>query len=138
MKPIRNSFRFAVLVPALLLFAQACVILPAYDQQTVDRLEGTRTEVLKLYDTFTGSQFKEADAADIRQQLIDLQAYETNKGKSNQLMTVQIGKVIEMYDRHIEDRKTKGRWSATNKENKKELIAAAFEKAIETEQEKNR
>ncbi len=138
MKPIRNSYRIAVLIPALLLFLQACTILPAYDQATVDRLEATRTEVLKLYDTFTGSQVNDEEIAAVRQQLVDLQSYEADKGQANKLMTVQIGYVLEMFDRHVENRKEQGRWSATNKNNKKELIAAAFEQAVRTEQEKNR
>ncbi|WDT81830.1 MAG: hypothetical protein MPW14_08990 [Candidatus Manganitrophus sp.] len=60
------------------------------------------------------------------------------KGEKNRETARQIGLILEMFSRHIQERKNKGKWSEAQIQNRWENMEEAFDIAISTERLKNK
>jgi hypothetical protein len=132
--PGYSAFLFGTIVAALLLTLSQCG--PTRDTQTITQLESARDQVSGLYDTFTGTKIDEDRVAAVQSTLAGIRAYEESKGRGNTLMVQQVDQIQSMFERHLAERKSVSRWSGIHKNNKKELIGLAFQKAIASENEK--
>ena len=127
----------------LLLFLIICPMLlwncvTFYDQVTDQNLTELKSEVLALYDTFTGNSLNVEEIDAIKRSFVQILGYEKNKGKRNADTVRQIEIIQQMFEGHVDDRRSSGKWSTTHLNNQKENIAEAFDIAIQTENLKPR
>lgn len=112
--------------------------LSQYDINTDMTLSSLKTEVNALYETFTQDSVDLERIDAIRMELGELYENEKIKGPENIETTKQIKMIIEMFERHVEDRMSSGKWNETHLKNQKENISDAFDIAIQTLRSKKR
>ncbi len=144
--------RFTAKLPArqnsivmVLLFAALCFtgcaslgFISYYDPTTYKNLTDTKPEVLALYDTFSKDQVSQDQIEAVRLKLSQAYEYEKGKGEKNKETYEQIKKIQNMFERHVQERLTGGKWNETHTSNEKQNIADAFDIAIQTERLKNK
>jgi hypothetical protein len=123
----------------LLVFCVGCptVLISHYDPTTYKNLTDLKPEVVALYQTFTGDEVDQDQIAAINLQFDRMYEYEKGKGQNNTETAKQVDIVRAMFRRHVQERLTTGKWSATDKDNKVVNIGEAFDIAIATERLKN-
>jgi len=109
-----------------------------FDPNTYQALAYTKPIVARLYDSFTEGRVDRQQIEDVRLRLAQMREYEVGKGKANNDMTDQIADIQTMFEKHMPDKIDGARWSAVHRDNVKENILDAFDKAIETEAVKNK
>jgi len=133
----RYSRVSSVLASWLLLAVIGCAHMRAtiiyYDPTTYKNLMELKSKIIALYDTFTGDLVDNAQISAIRVKLTKMYKYKKGKGEKNKETYTQIGKIQEIFERHVNDRLQGGKWNLTHANNQKETIAEAFDIAIETE-----
>jgi hypothetical protein len=126
----------------LLLLSCGCAhllgLVTYYDHTTYKNLTDLKPEVIALYDTFSTDSIDMTKIAAIRLKLAQIYEYENGKGAKNAETTKEVKIIQKMFERHVNDRLTEGKWSDAHTNNKKGNIADAFNEAIETEVLKNK
>lgn len=112
--------------------------LAYYDPTTYKNLTDLKPEVMALYDTFTKDTVNAEKIDSIRLKLAQIYEYENGKGEKNAETTKQIEKIQGMFERHVNNRLTQGKWNDAHLTNQKENMAEAFDIAIQTERLKNK
>ncbi|OGW13986.1 MAG: hypothetical protein A3G93_07595 [Nitrospinae bacterium RIFCSPLOWO2_12_FULL_45_22] len=140
---IRDNVPKVILLNHLLLlwFISACAyvgFITYYDPITYKSLTDLKPEVMALYGTFTTDSVDASQIAATRLKLAQIYEYEKGKGEKNRETYEQIKKIQAMFERHVSDRLTTGRWTTTHLNNQKQNIAEAFDIAIKTERLKNK
>jgi hypothetical protein len=138
--PARRNFIITSLLFAALCFTGCASLgfVTYYDPTTYKNLTDTKPEVLALYDTFPGDSVSQAKIEAVRLKLSQAYEYEKGKGDKNKETYEQIKKIQDMFERHVKERLTDGKWNETHTNNKKQNIADAFDIAIQTERLKNK
>lgn len=108
-------------------------ILADYDPVTYKSLTDIKPEILGLYDTFARTAVDKDGIKAMRLRLEQMYEYENGKGAANAETSAQMQKVLDMFNRHAEDRLKNGKWPKTHLENCRENIADALDIAIQTE-----
>ncbi|MBI5361153.1 MAG: hypothetical protein HZA48_11300 [Planctomycetes bacterium] len=122
---------------AICLFACLCGcagILADYDPVTYKSLTDIKPEILGLYDAFGRTAVDKDGIKAMRLRLEQMYEYENGKGALNAETAVQMQKILDMFNRHAEDRLKNGKWTKTHFENCRDSIANALDIAIRTEQ----
>lgn len=109
-----------------------------YDPTTYKNLTDVKPEVMALYDTLAEDTVRADNIAAIRLKLAQIYEYENGKGPRNFETATQIRIIREMFERHINDRMDKGKWSQPHLNNQKQNMAEAFDIAIQSERLKNK
>lgn len=112
--------------------------LSYFDPTTYKNLTDLKPEVMVLYDTFTRDTVDEEKIASVRLKLAQTYEYEKGKGEKNVETTKQIEIIQGMFERHVNNRVTQGKWNESHLMNQKENMAEAFDIAIQTERLKNK
>ena len=112
--------------------------LARYDATTYQNLTFEKPEVLAVYDTFKSDPINESQINAINLKLSQIHEYEAGKGSGNVDMTSQVESIQNMFKKHVTERRRDGVWNDTNLANHKDAISEAFDKAIKTEQAKNK
>lgn len=112
--------------------------LSYYDPTTYKNLTDIKPEVMALYDTFTRETVNAEKIDSIRLKLAQIYEYENGKGEKNAETTKQIKIIQGIFERHVKNRLTQGKWNEAHLMNQKENIAEAFDIAIQTERLKNK
>lgn len=137
-----KSKRLSVIkVLFLLLSLSGCAHLfglSYYDPTTYKNLTDIKPEVMALYDTFTREAVNAEKIDSIRLKLAQIYEYENGKGEKNAETTKQIKIIQGIFERHVKNRLTQGKWNEAHLMNQKENIAEAFDIAIQTERLKNK
>lgn len=111
--------------------------LAYYDPTTFHSLTALKPRVLFLYESFTQDPLPEEKIAEITLKLAQIYEYEKGKGDPNRETAQQVQKILEMFGRHVENRK-QGKWSKTFMVDAKQNVSDAFDLAIRTERLKNK
>lgn len=122
---------------ALLLLAGCCLISsPTQDPGTIQTLSELKPAVEKVYKSFKTATVDEIGVKSIRNQFDHLQGREDAKS-CNEIQSGQIKKCREMFDGHVKQRETGGKWSQANYENNLENMVEALDLAVATEKNKS-
>lgn len=137
---LRGSLRGAMSVSLLVLFVGGCSFMNVarFDLTSYRNLTELKPEVSFLYETFVREPVDSAGVYRVRLKLAQVFEYERGKGKENEETISQIAIIMEMFERHVAERKERGVWSDAHVRNRMRNIADAFDIAIATEQAKNR
>ncbi len=122
----------------LLLFVRCMSFISYYDPTTYKNLTELKPEVIFLYETFTTDSVDLERIAQIRLRLAQVYEYEKGKGLKNKETYEQIEIIQNMFERHVEDRLKKGKWTKEHFRNLKINIEEAFDITIQTERLKNK
>ena len=109
-----------------------------FDPTTYKNLTDLKPEILMLYDSFATDSLDTAKVDAIRLKLSQMIEFEKGKGPKNQETAKQIELIKVIFETHVEDRLTTGKWSEIHLENQKENVTEEFDIAISTENLKNR
>lgn len=134
----RNSIGLASLLVSLFGCAHFSPSIAYYDPTTYKNLTDLKPEVQDLYDSFTRDPLDKKELATVRLKLAQMYEYEHGKGDKNADTYKQIDKIKIMYQRQTSDRLKNGKWNQDYTDDQKDLIATAFNIAIETENLKNK
>lgn len=129
---------FSILLLPNCSFFFKTINLPHYDQITYKNLTDTKPIVLNLYDSFVNDLADSAKINEVRVKLDQIFEYEKGKGINNQDIVDQIARIKEMFERHVKNRLSDGKWNETSLNNYKDNIGQAFDEAIDTEVAKNK
>lgn len=112
--------------------------VPYYDATAYKDLTDIKPQVSDLYDTFTNDNVDTAKIEAARLKLAQIYEYENGKGPSNAEATKQVQLIQQMFERHVKDRLTNGKWTQQARDDAKANIEKAFDIAISTENLKNK
>lgn len=116
----------------------AASFLHYYDPTTYKNLTDLKPKVAMLYETFEEEAIDLEAVRQIRLEMGQVYEYEKGKGEKNRETARQIGLILEMFSRHVQERKNKGKWSEAQIQNRWENMEEAFDIAISTERLKNK
>jgi len=133
-EPIRRSLWF--FLPFLV--GCAASLLHYYDPTTYKNLTDLKPKVALLYETFEDEKIDLQAIRQIRLEMGQAYEYEKGKGEKNRETAKQLGLILEMFSRHIEERKKNGPWLEAQIQNRWENMEDAFDIAIATERLKNK
>jgi len=142
----RNSYvlpfqvaRFLFILPLLAIgCAHLFGSITYYDPTTYKNLTDLKPEVIMLYRTFTRDSIDSAKFDLVRLKLSQIYEYEKGKGSKNIETCKQVEIINKIYERHVKDRITNGKWNQTNLRDSIQNISEAFDIAIQTEYLKNK
>ena len=139
-RPVYHQIVIVLGLLSLMLNSSACnpVRLPLYDAVAYKSLTDLKPQVANLYDTFSNDPVDTNQVAAIRLKIIQLYEYEKGLGEANKATTTQVNLIHDMFERHVNDRMTNGKWNQTHLDNVKKNISDAFDIAITTEGLKNK
>jgi len=109
-----------------------------FDPTTYKNLTDLKVEVLALYDTFTGDSLNTSQIASIRLKLAQVYEYENGKGEKNKETREQVKIIQNIFNDHLNERLSGAKWNQPHLGNQKQIIAQAFDIAIQTEMLKNK
>jgi hypothetical protein len=133
--------RYPILIGFLIFSVQGCSIFSSvsyYDPTTYRNLIELKVYTMFLYETLSDDSLDLKEVRNIRIRLAMAYEYEKGKGEQNNETAQQIKTIQEMFDKHIDDRKAKGRWSVSHLNNQLENIMEAYDIARKTELLKNK
>ncbi|MCG3115019.1 MAG: hypothetical protein LLH30_05005 [Candidatus Manganitrophus sp. SA1] len=116
----------------------AASFLHYYDPTTYKNLTDLKPKVAMLYETFEEEAIDLEAVRQIRLEMGQAYEYEKGKGEKNRETARQIGLILEMFSRHVQEWKNKGKWSEAQIQNRWENMEEAFDIAISTERLKNK
>ena len=141
MKLSRNSavvLAIVVVLPGCALFTSVAY----FDANTYQALTHAKPVVALLYESFENETVDMEQVAAFRMRMAQMLEYELGKGNSEAAQVKQIRKIQGMFERHVADRVGKdGRgkpWDVKYTQGKTQMILAAFDSAIRTEEAKNK
>ncbi len=135
---LKAPARFSLWFLLPLLAGCAASLLHYYDPTTYKNLTDLKPKVALLYETFEDEEVDLQAVRQIRLEMGQAYEYEKGKGEKNRETAKQLGSILEMFSRHVQDRKKNGPWSEAHIQNRWENMEEAFDIAIATERLKNK
>jgi len=129
-----------LLLPLFLICGCASIFgsITYFDPTTYKNLTDLKSEVMMLYRTFTNDSIDSAKIELVCLKLSQIYEYERGKGSKNIETCKQVEIINNIFERHVKDRITNGKWNPTNLQDSIQNISDAFDIAIQTEHSKNK